>query len=689
MIAANADASSPTLLSLHVEPSILVRPHVAFGREITGDLGAGLRREWLVTNGLGGYASATVAGVSTRSYHGLLVAALEPPVARTVLVANSVDWVVYDGARYPLSTLEFGDGMISPDGHRYLETFRLEGSLPVWTFAVADALVERRIWMPDGVNATFVTYHLLRGSGPIDLDVTPLVTYRSFHGLASGQGWNFGVDAQERGATIRAYEGAAPFWLRSDKAEFRPDGSWWWGFHHRGEAERGLADRGDLFAPGVFLARLDPGETAALIYSTDPEIDLDASSSLAAAKERQQSLLTRAGVANTDPVVQQLVLAADQFLVARPLADEPDGRSVIAGYHWFNDWGRDTMISLPGLTLATGRAEEAASILRTFARYLGDGLLPNNFPDSAGVVPGYNTADATLWYILAIRAYEEATGDESLVTDLLPALLQVIERHLEGTRYGIGVDPDDGLLRAGEPGVQLTWMDAKVGDWVVTPRIGKPVEINALWYNALRTVAELHAVRGDGSTAARLTALAERTRESFRARFRGPDLDYLADVVDGPDGDDWSLRPNQIFALSLPFPLLEGDEARAVLDAVSRSLLTSYGLRSLTPQDPAYLGTYGGDQVLRDGSYHQGPVWSWLLGPYAEASYRLTGDRAAALAVLRPIGDHLRDAGLGSVSEIFEGDPPHLPKGCVAQAWGVAETLRVWRLLDPSYSAPE
>jgi predicted glycogen debranching enzyme len=689
MTAAQLEVSSQPAPPPSIEPSILERPHVAFGREITGDLPAALRREWLVTNGLGGYASATVAGVSTRSYHGLLVAALEPPVARTVLVANSVDWVVYDGARYPLSTSEFGNGMISPAGHRFIETFRLEGSLPVWTFAIADALVERRIWMPDGVNATFVTYRLLRGSGPIDLEVTPLVTYRSFHALASGQGWDFGVDAQERGATIRAYEGAAPFWLCSDKAEFRPDGSWWWGFHHRGEAERGLADSGDLFAPGVFLARLDPGATVALIYSTDPQIDLDAASSLAAAKERQQSLLTRAGVANADPVVQQLVLAADQFLVARPLADEPDGRSVIAGYHWFNDWGRDTMISLPGLTLATGRAEEAASILRTFARYLADGLLPNNFPDSAGVVPGYNTADATLWYILAIRAYEEATGDESLVTDLLPALLQVIERHLEGTRYGIGVDPTDGLLRAGEPGVQLTWMDAKVGDWVVTPRIGKPVEINALWYNALRTVAELHAVRGDRSNAARLTALADRTQESFRTRFRRPDLDYLADVVDGPDGDDWSLRPNQIFALSLPFPMLEGEEARGVLDAVSRSLLTSYGLRSLTPLDPAYRGTYGGDQVLRDGSYHQGPVWSWLLGPYAEASFRLTGDDSAALSVLRPIGDHLRDAGLGSVSEIFEGDPPHLPKGCVAQAWGVAETLRVWRLLDPSYSAPD
>jgi predicted glycogen debranching enzyme len=340
------------------------------------------------------------------------------------------------------------------------------------------------------------------------------------------------------------------------------------------------------------------------------------------------------------------------------------------------------MISLPGLALATGRSEEAASILRTFARYFADGLLPNNFPDSAGVIPGYNTADATLWYVLAIRAHHQATGDDALVADLLPTLLQIVERHLAGTRYGIGVDPADGLLRAGEPGVQLTWMDAKVGDWVVTPRIGKPVEINALWYNALRTVEGILADRADAVEAARLRALADRTRDSFRARFRRQDLDHLADVVDGPARDDWTLRPNQIFALSLPFPLLEGEEARAALGAVGRSLLTSYGLRSLAPEDPAYRGDYGGDQVRRDGAYHQGPVWSWLLGPYAEASYRLTGDRDASLAVLRPIGDHLRDAGLGSVSEIFDGDPPHLPKGCAAQAWGVAETLRVWRHLD-------
>jgi predicted glycogen debranching enzyme len=681
MCAAVADALAPTGSALPAASSVLERPHVAFGREVCGDLEAGLRREWLVTNGLGGYASATLPGVLSRSYHGLLVAALEPPVARTVLVAGAVEWVTYDGKRCPLSTHEFGEGTFAPEGYRFLESFRLEGTLPVWTFAVADALVERRLWMVDGANTTYVTYRLVRGSRPLDLEATPLVTYRTFHALASGRGWTIGVDPQARGATVRAYDGARPFWLRSDRAEFRPGGAWWWDFRHRAESERGLGDHGDLFAPGDFVARLEPGQSVALVYSTEEGADLDAAASLTAAHRRQETLLSRAGVEQADPVVQQLVLAADQFLVSRPLPDDAGGRSVIAGYHWFNDWGRDTMISLPGLALATGRAGEAASILRTFARFLADGLLPNNFPDSAGVIPGYNTADATLWYVLAIRAYREATGDDQLVADLLPALREIVERHLAGTRYAIGVDPADGLLRAGEPGVQLTWMDAKVGDWVVTPRIGKPVEINALWYNVLRTVATFLNTGGDATAAGRYDTMAERARASFRARFVRPDRDHLADVVDGPDGDDWSMRPSQVLALSLPYPLLEGDEARTVLDAAGRALLTSYGLRSLSPDDPAYRGTYGGDQVHRDGAYHQGPVWSWLLGAYAEARYRLDGDTAAALAVLRPIGDHLRDAGLGSVSEIFEGDPPHLPKGCIAQAWGVAEILRVWRLV--------
>jgi predicted glycogen debranching enzyme len=338
------------------------------------------------------------------------------------------------------------------------------------------------------------------------------------------------------------------------------------------------------------------------------------------------------------------------------------------------------MIALPGLALATGRPEDAAGILRTFARYVVDGLLPNNFPDSSGADPGYNTADASLWYFLAVRAYQEATGDSALVDDLLPVLRAMVDRHVAGTRYSIGVDPRDGLLHAGEPGVQLTWMDAKVGDWVVTPRSGKPVEINALWYNALCTLAEFLAARGDAA-AREYQELAERARASFHARFVRPGRASLADVVDGPEGDDLSVRPNQILAVALPFPLLDGEAARGVVDAVGHDLLTSYGLRSLSPDEPAYQGAYGGDQLHRDGAYHQGPVWTWLIGAYAWAHYHVYGDPAAALTVLRPFEQHLTDAGLGTISEILEGDPPHLPRGCIAQAWGVAEVLRVWRAL--------
>ena len=392
---------------------------------------------------------------------------------------------------------------------------------------------------------------------------------------------------------------------------------------------------------------------------------------------RQRSLLTRAGAQEADPVVQQLVLAADQFLVARPLPDDPGGRSVIAGYHWFNDWGRDTMISLPGLTLTTGRNEEAASILRTFARYLADGLLPNNFPDSAGVIPGYNTADATLWYVLAVRAYEEATGDDSLVTDLLPALLEIVERHLEGTRYGIGADPADGLLRAGEPGVQLTWMDAKVGDWVVTPRIGKPVEINALWYNALRIMS---AFAGVLALPDNFSASAEAAERSF-ARFVRADGEGLYDVIDGPKGYDRSIRPNQIFAVSLPHSPLTSDDQTRVVQVCRRHLLTAFGLRSLAPGSPDYHPGYGGGVSERDGGYHQGPVWAWLLGPFCVAAYRVTGDAAAAEALLVKLSDALEDQGVGTIGEIFEGDPPHRPRGAPAQAWSVACTLEAWWLL--------
>lgn len=680
---------------LALPSTVTSQPLIHFGREICGDLACGLRREWLVTNGLGGYASGTLAGVNTRSYHGLLVAALNPPVDRTVLVGGMVEWAIYDGHHYPLSTNEYIDGTIDPHGYRHLQSFALEGMIPVWTFALADALLERRIWMEYGANTTYVLYRLLRGSQEVRLEITPLVTYRGFHGLSSGQGWQLGVEASPQAATIRAFDGAIPYSLIASDGQFVPSGAWWWNLKYRGESERGLNDRGDLSAPGTFSTTFRSGSRFALTMTTVPGEHRFEDTLYEAASERQKRLLRTAGVENAHPVVQQLTLAADQFIVERqptPTApgaqgnghiviDKRQNKTIIAGYHWFNDWGRDTMIALRGLTLATGRPEDAATILRSFAQYVQDGLLPNNFPDQSGVIPGYNTADATLWYVVSVYAYAQATGDEALVDELLPVLRDIVDWHIRGTRYHIGVDPNDGLLHAGEPGVQLTWMDAKVGDYVVTPRIGKPVEINALWYNALRMLATFLEARGD-SAAAQYAAQADRVQTSFIVRFKRPDQPALADVVDGPHGDDFTLRPSQIFAVALPFPLLEGTDAAAVVDVVGRSLFTSYGLRSLSPDDPAYCGYYTGNQYERDSSYHQGPVWTWLQGTYAEAHYRVYHDPHAALELLKPFEDHLRDAGLGSISEILEGDPPHLPRGCIAQAWSVAEVLRLWRELE-------
>jgi len=675
--------------------TVIEQPLVSVGRETCGDLAAGLRREWLVTNELGGYASGTIGGVNTRRYHGLLVAALAPPVERTVLVGGLVEWATYDGKRYPLSTHEYGGGVIDPQGYKHMQSFALHGMLPVWTFALADALLERRVWMASGANTTYITYRLLGGVAPLELEITPLVTYRDFHSLSLGGDWQPWVNVEPHGALIRAFDGAQPVRLLAEGARFERGGAWWWNFFHREEATRGLDTRSDLYAPGAFRATLapesTPGATIALIATAEPGEPLPAQIALEAAEERQRTLLHQAQAENADRVVQQLILAADQFIVERcaaPAALKLGGASepvrhktIIAGYHWFNDWGRDTMIALPGLTLATGRPADAANILRTFAAFVDRGLLPNTFPDQPELAPSYNTADATLWYVLAVRACDDVTGDRALVDELLPVLRGIVDWHIRGTRFHIGVDPADALLHAGEPGVQVTWMDAKVGDFVVTPRIGKPVEINALWYNALRILAAFLAERGDPA-AAEYDALAGRALASFRARFVRLDREHLADVVDGPDGDDWTLRPNQIFAISLPYPLLEAPVAARVLRSVERSLLTTYGLRSLSPDDPAYRGHYTGDQYQRDSCYHQGAVWTWLMGAYVAAHARVHGDRAAALARLRPFEHHLRDAGLGSISEIMAGDPPHLPAGCIAQAWSVAEALRLWRLLE-------
>jgi predicted glycogen debranching enzyme len=652
---------------------------LGWGREICGALAAAESREWLCANGIGGFASGTVAGVLTRRYHGLLVAALEPPLGRTLLVAKVDERIEYGGLTRPLSVNRWSDGTVDPAGHVELEAFRLDGTTPVWTYACADALLEKRIFMEPGANTTYVRYRLLRAMGPAALEIKILVNYRDYHATTRGDGWQMRVDAVPHGLRVVAFDGARPFVVMVEDAEARPAHVWHRGFRLAAEEARGLDADEDHLHAGTLRLGLEPGASRTLALSSEPVPSLDGEAAWARRRQHEADLLARWGRAQPAAAaapawIRQLVLAADQFVVRRPLSDDPDGMSILAGYHWFGDWGRDTMISLPGLAIATGRLDVARRILSTFARFVDRGMLPNRFPDG-GDAPEYNAVDATLWYFVAIRAYHAATEDDSLLKELYPVLEDIVGWHRQGTRYGIAEDPADGLLRAGEPGVQLTWMDARVGDWVVTPRTGKAVEINALWYSALRVMGQF--ARRLGYASGSWEALAARTRKGFD-RFWNAAAGYCYDVIDGPTGNDDALRPNQIFAVSLAESPLSPERQRQVVDACARHLLTSFGLRSLAPGHPQYHGGYCGGPKERDAVYHQGPAWTWLLGPFALAHLRVHGDPAAARAFLAPIEHHLGDYGVGSVAEIFEGDPPFRPRGCIAQAWSVSETLRAW-----------
>jgi len=663
------------------DPGLAPPGPVVFGREVTGGFDLAARREWLCTNGIGGFAAGTVAGALTRRYHGLLVAALAPPLGRTLMAVKVDETVGYGGVARALGANAWASGAIEPAGHRHLARFALEGTTPVWTYACADALIEKRVFMEPGANTTYVRWRVLRALGPVALEAAVLVDHRDYHGTTRG-GWPMTVEPVTKGLRVTAYPGARPLLVLADGAAIAPEHEWYYGFELARERERGLEALEDHLRAGILRASLAPGGELTLVLSAEVEPSLDGAAALGRRQAWERGLLGRwraahpAAAAAAPAWIGQLVLAADQFVVRRPLADEPDGMTVIAGYPWFGDWGRDTMIALPGLTLATGRPEVARRILTTFARFVDRGMLPNRFPD-AGEAPEYNTVDATLWYVEAIRAYHEATGDDALLRALAPTLEAIVAAHRAGTRYGIGEDPADGLLRAGEPGVQLTWMDARVGDWVVTPRIGKPVEINALWYNALRALAGFARRLGRDDP---WTALAARVERSF-ARFWCEATGGCYDVIDGPDGDDAAIRPNQLFAVALPASPLPPERQRRVVDACARHLLTPVGLRSLAPGDPAYRGRYGCTVHERDGAYHQGTVWSWLLGPFALAWRRVHDDAAGARELLAPMAHHLTEYGLGSIAEIFEGDPPHAPCGCIAQAWSVAEILRAWHAL--------
>jgi predicted glycogen debranching enzyme len=653
-----------------------------------------LAREWLVTNGLGGFACGTVAQANTRRYHGLLVAALSPPVERTLMVAKLDVTVRYQDNYFELGCNEYADGTLAPHGFARLAAFHLEDGIPVWTYALAAARLEQRIWMAHGRNTTYVSFTLRHAAQSLDLSLLPLCTYRDYHAHTQG-GWSLDVASEARGCRVTAFTGARPYRLQIDRGKFVPGADWYWHFRHRIEAERGLDALEDLFRPGTFYARLAPEETVTWIATAENAAPTPAAAALAEEVNRRGSLLAQLAPA-VPAWIRELTLAADQFLVTRAAADDKAaGTTVIAGYPWFSDWGRDTMIALPGLALATQRGEAAASILRTFAAFASEGMLPNRFPDK-GEAPEYNTADATLWYFHAVSAYLEASGDQELLRDLFPVLLDLVEWHRKGTRFGIKVDAADGLLRAGEPGVQLTWMDAKSGDRVITPRIGKPVEINALWHFALASVARWAQILSEQRVAKQFERNAMQVARTFAHAFWCEARGYLYDVVDAAEGEldsrgrrvDARLRPNQIFAVSLGTKLLDARRARAVVDACGRELLTPVGLRTLAPSDPQYVGVYQGGPEERDAAYHQGTVWAWLLGSFALAHHRVYQNVNYALSILAGLAPHLGEGCLGTIGEIFDGDTPHAPRGCFAQAWSVSQTLFAWHELTRRAAAP-
>ncbi|WP_213453949.1 amylo-alpha-1,6-glucosidase [Rhizomonospora bruguierae] len=641
---------------------------ISFGPQVCGDLAASAAREWLVPDGCGGYAMGTVGGLLSRRYHGLLVAAGDVPARRHVgLVALDPVLRLPSGTQVRLGVHEWRDGVVEPRGHIHLERFDLVDGLPRWRWRVGDVVLERELATVHGRPAVAVVHRLLAG-GQVRLGLDALCTWRDAHGERTAGGPPPVVTPAAGGVTVEdAYRISGPGW--------EPTGQWWYGAYHRAEAERGLNPVEDLWYAGRFTATLDePGATVEVVAwagdLTDPPPP--ATRVVAAAQERNRTVV--AAVRPADPVDATLALAADAFVVTTPA-----GPDVVAGYPWFGAWSRDTMIAYEGLFLTTGRAAQGRELLRGYAATLSEGMLANT-ADTGHTE--YNTVDATLWFVHAVERHVAATGDTDLAADLLPALRRVVDAHLKGTRYGIQVDPADGLLDSGAAGVALTWMDARVNGVPVTPRAGKPVEVNALWVNALAAVGAL-AERVGGEPGAAVDAH-RAARAAFRRRFPAPS-GWLYDVLDAPPqpyplggGDerhpDDSLRPNQLLAWSLPYAPLPPEPA--ALRAVEAGLLTPLGPRSLAPGEPGYLGSHRGAPAERDAAYHMGTVWPWLVGPYADVR------RKAGLAPGEPFAGleaHLGEFGLGSISETADGRPPHSATGCPFQAWSVGELLRVRR----------
>ena len=654
-----------------------------------------LRREWLLTNGLGGYASGTISGSVSRRYHGLLVAALPAPLGRVVMFNHLAEYLrLPDGRLVQFGGEEPGSEEQRPNqfGH-YTTEFRLEWQLPVWRYDIDGVVIEKRMLLLHGQNTVHISYQLISGANKVALELRPSLHFREHENNVAAplkEGYQIQIGGSHYEITAGEKYPPLRIKLEGEQGTFTHDGGSTRELAYAVEEERGYEWRGQLWSPGHFGVTLSPHRPATLIASTEPWPTLLALSAEEAARSeqaRRSRLLELAHPQARAGAAAELVLAADQFIMtpagrvadaARAKAAGDEVRSVIAGYHWFTDWGRDTMISLEGLTLTTGRHAEAGWILRTFAHYVRDGLLPNMFPEgeSEGL---YHTADATLWFFHAVHRYIQATGDRETLVLIFPKLREIIESHLRGTRFGIGVDPADGLLRQGAEGYQLTWMDAKVDGWVVTPRRGKAVEINALWYNALRLFEGwVRDLEGDDA-ALPFSNHAQRAYDSFNQRFWSEEMGYLYDIVDGESGDDNACRPNQLFALSLDNAVLARMHWEAVLNTARERLLTPVGLRSLSREHPDYKPRYSGDLRARDAAYHQGTVWGWLTGPFVDAWLKVhPDDKAGAREIVEAALPHLNQACVGSISEVFDAEAPFTPRGCVAQAWSVAEVLRCW-----------
>jgi glycogen debranching enzyme len=620
-----------------------MRPPIIVGESVCRDFAHSSQLEWLETNGTGAFAMGTVSGVNTRRYHALLTASLKPPVERYVLLSRVDEEVLIDDATFALGACQY-PGAVVPQGYQHLTEFRAE-PCATWLYSLDGATVEKQVYLVPGRQAVVLRY---RADRRATLRVRPFLAYRDYHSLSHSNGSvNLTADQGPGSVRIEPYQGLPAMEFRTD-GQFTPDVHWYRDIEYLAELDRGLDFREDLFTPGLLTLELMPGEWTSICASID-------------------------GSPQCEPPVEKL----DPFVVRRA-----DGKpTIIAGYPWFTDWGRDTMISLPGLLITPGRLDEAREILECFLGHVNNGIIPNRFPD-AGEAPEYNTADATLWMFQAVRQWLAAGGDRAFLHDVFyPAAKEIIAWHMCGTWYGIGVDPSDGLLNAGTPGTQLTWMDAKVGEWVVTPRHGKPVEINALWHGALCSMAEWGLEFGDAMGSAQYASAAARARTSFREKFWNVQRDCLYDVLT-PEGPVDAVRPNQIFAVSLPYSLLDLLQQQAVICCVSTRLLTPLGLRTLDPAHPEYQGRYEDGPVDRDGAYHQGTVWPWLMGPYIDAYLTAFGRTSGTLEVCGNLVRGLeqessRRGCLGSIAEIYDGDEPRYPRGCPAQAWSVAELVRV------------